>query len=62
MKKATDESADSFIERFEFRDFRRKSATDEEDESVAQIRLGNASAEITDRVYRVKPGTVKPLR
>lgn len=50
------------IERFQFRDLRRKSASDEADEKTAQERLGHTSAEITNRVYRVKPKKVKPLR
>ncbi len=60
MDKATvDEGA---IERFQFRDLRRKSASDEVDEKVAQMRLGHANVDITKRVYRVKPNKVRPLR
>ena len=62
MSKATDPNSENPIERFQFRDLRRKSATDEEDETVAQRRLGHTSVEITNRVYRVKPRRVKPLR
>ena len=62
MAKATDPESENPIERFQFRDLRRKSATDEEDETVAQQRLGHTSVEITNRVYRVKPRRVKPLR
>ena len=62
MSKATDPESEGAIERFQFRDLRRKSATDEEDETVAQRRLGHASVEITNRVYRVRPRRVKPLR
>ena len=62
MAKATDPKSDSSIDRFQFRDLRRKSATDEDDESVAQKRLGHASIEITNRIYRVKLRKVKPLR
>ncbi len=46
----------------QFRDLRRKSASDEEDEQTAQQRLGHASVAITNRVYRVLPKKVKPLR
>lgn len=60
MAKAT--SGENAIERFQFRDLRRKSASDEVDELVAQRRLGHASLEITNRVYRVKPKKVRPLR
>lgn len=62
MRKATDPKTSSPIEKFEFRDFRRKSASDEIDEVVAQQRLGHASVSITNRVYRVKPRRVQPLR
>lgn len=59
MDKAT--TGEGAIERFQFLDLRRKSASDEVDEKVAQMRLGHASPEITARVYRVKPKRVKPL-
>lgn len=62
MRRATDPESESSIERFEFRDLRRKSASDEPDEQAAQQRLGHASVEITNRVYRVLPKRVKPLR
>lgn len=62
MRKATDPKSASQVEKFEFRDFRRKSASDEIDEVVAQHRLGHASVTITNRVYRVKPRIVRPLR
>lgn len=60
MAKAT--TGPDAIERFEFRDLRRKSATDEVDELVASQRLGHSSTEITNRVYRVAPRKVQPLR
>lgn len=60
MAKAT--GGQGAIERFEFRDLRRKSATDEVDELVASQRLGHTSTEITNRVYRVSPRKVQPLR
>lgn len=50
------------VEKFEFRDLRRKSASDELSEAVAQKRLGHVSSAITRRVYRVRPSKVKPLR
>jgi len=60
MDKAT--QGEGAIERFQFRDLRRKSASDETDENIAQVRLGHASIAVTKRVYRVKPNRVKPLR
>lgn len=59
MAKAT--SGENAIEHFQFRDLRRKSATDEADEKAAQERLGHSSPEITAKVYRVRPKRVKPL-
>jgi integrase len=60
MAKAT--SGDNSIQHFQFRDLRRKSATDEGDERAAQARLGHSSSRITKQVYRVKPVRVRPLR
>lgn len=60
MDKAT--AGEAAIDRFQFRDLRRKSASDEADENIAQARLGHASIAVTKRVYRVKPNRVKPLR
>ena len=48
-------------EAFQFRDLRRKSASDEVDAATASARLGHSSQAITDRVYRVKPKKVRPL-
>ena len=62
MHRASDPARDGHIERFQFLDLRRKSASDEVDEIVAQQRLGHASVAITNRVYRVKPKKVRPLR
>ncbi len=62
MTDASNPEIGDSIERFQFRDLRRKSATDEEDEKVAQERLGHSSVEITKRVYRVRPKRVRPLR
>lgn len=60
MSKAT--NGDEGIDHFQFRDLRRKSASDTVNLDVAQRRLGHASSAITERVYRVKPNKVKPLR
>ena len=62
MARATDPQREGHIKRFQFLDLRRKSASDEVDEIVAQQRLGHASVAITNRVYRVKPKKVRPLR
>ena len=48
-------------ERFQFRDLRAKSASDDELEA-ASARLGHTSTAITERVYRRKPRRVTPLR
>jgi integrase len=60
MDKAT--SGENAIEHFQFRDLRRKSATDEDDERTAQIRLGHSSSRLTKQVYRLKPDRVRPLK
>lgn len=62
MHKACDPKREQHIDWFEFRDLRRKSASDEVDELVASQRLGHASVTITRRVYRVRPKKVRPLR
>lgn len=49
-------------ERFQFKDLRKKSASDEVDNALASKRLGHSSLEITDRVYRLKPKLVRPLK
>lgn len=57
MRKATEKG----IERFQFRDLRAKSASD--DSLInASDRLGHSSTEITQRVYMRTPRKVKPLR
>ena len=61
MKKATDPNQETHIEQFQFRDLRRKSANDERDAAAASERLGHASQEITNRVYRPAK-RVRPLR
>lgn len=49
------------IERFQFRDLRAKSASDDTPEHASK-RLGHASPAITERVYRRKAERVKPRR
>lgn len=60
MAKAT--GGEDAIEQFQFRDLRRKSATDEGDARTAQVRLGHSSSRVTKQVYRVKPDRVRPLK
>lgn len=47
--------------RWQFRDLRAKSATDQDDEQQASSRLGHTSVGITRRVYIRKPRKVAPL-
>jgi len=49
------------IERYQFRDLRAKSASDDTLEAATQ-RLGHADPRITENVYRRKPRRVRPLR
>lgn len=49
-------------ERFQFKDLRKKSASDTVEASEASARLGHSNQAITDRVYRLKPRVVRPLR
>ena len=58
MKKAVDQG----MERWQFRDLRKKSSSEEESDAIASQKLGHASEEITRRVYRVLPRKVTPLR
>ncbi len=48
------------IERFQFRDLRAKSASDDTLEAATQ-RLGHADPRITENVYRRRPRRVRPL-
>ena len=48
-------------ERFQFRDLRTKSASDDTVEAASK-RLGHANPQITERVYRRKAERAKPLR
>lgn len=61
MKKALDDPENPLAESFQFRDLRAKSASDDTPEA-ATARLGHTNAAITERVYRRKPATVRPLR
>lgn len=54
--------AEKKIDRFQFRDLRAKSASDEPELSTAQARLGHRSSEITERVYVRTAKKVRPLR
>jgi integrase len=49
------------VERFQFRDLRAKSASDDTVEAASK-RLGHADPKITERVYRRKAERAKPLR
>ena len=49
-------------ERFTEHDLRAKCASDAESLGRAQQLLGHADSKITERVYRRKPETVRPLR
>jgi integrase len=48
-------------ERFQFRDLRAKSASDDTAQPASK-RLGHADPKITERVYRRKTERAKPLR
>lgn len=49
-------------DRFTEHDLRAKCASDAESLERARQLLGHAGAQITERVYRAKPETVRPLR
>lgn len=49
-------------QRFTERSLRSKAASDADSTARAQQLLGHADAEITERVYRLKPEVVRPLR
>jgi integrase len=61
MGKAIEDPENALTERFQFRDFRAKSASDDAAEAASK-RLGHASPEITAKVYRRKAEKVEPLR
>ena len=50
------------IERFQERDLRAKSASDDADLESARRRLGHTSEQITRTVYRRKGEVVQPLK
>jgi integrase len=49
-------------ERFQFKDLRTKSASDEPDARTASTRLGHSSQATTDKFYRMRPKIIRPLR
>jgi integrase len=49
-------------ERFTEHDLRAKCASDAESLGRAQQLLGHADSKITERIYRRKPETIRPLR
>jgi integrase len=61
MGKATEDLENALTERFQFRDLRAKSASDDTAEAASK-RLGHASLAVTERIYRRKAEKVKPLR
>lgn len=61
MGKAIEDPENGLSERFQFRDLRAKSASDDTAEAASK-RLGHASPAITEKVYRRKAERVKPLR
>ena len=58
MKRATAAG----LVRFQFKDLRKKSASDVSDAAEASTRLGHSTQAITDRVYRLKPKKVRPTK
>ena len=61
MRKAVQDEKTGLAERFQFRDLRAKSASDDTAEAASK-RLGHADVKITERVYRRKAERAKPLR
>jgi integrase len=61
MGKALKDENSGLRERFQFRDLRAKSASDDTAEAASK-RLGHADPKITERVYRRKAERAKPLR
>lgn len=61
MGKAIEDPENPLTERFQFRDLRAKSASDDTAEAASK-RLGHASPAITQKVYRRRAERVKPLR
>ena len=61
MSKVVKDEKSGLTERFQFRDLRAKSASDDTAEAASK-RLGHADSKITERVYRRKAERAKPLR
>jgi integrase len=61
MSKLVKDEKSGLTERFQFRDLRAKSASDDTAEAASK-RLGHADSKITERVYRRKAERAKPLR
>ena len=61
MTAAVRDESSGLKERFQFRDLRAKSASDDTPEAASK-RLGHADPRITERVYRRKAERAKPLR
>lgn len=61
MGKAIKDENSGLRERFQFRDLRAKSASDDTAEAASK-RLGHADPKITERIYRRKAERAKPLR
>ena len=61
MGKVVKDEKSGLTERFQFRDLRAKSASDDTAEAASK-RLGHADSKITERVYRRKAERAKPLR
>jgi integrase len=61
MSQLVENKDSGLAERFQFRDLRAKSASDDTVEAASK-RLGHADPKITERVYRRKAERAKPLR
>ena len=61
MSKVVKDENSGLTERFQFRNLRAKSASDDTAEATSK-RLGHADSKITERVYRRKAERAKPLR
>ncbi len=61
IRKAIHDEDNPLEEPFQFRDLRAKSASDDTAEAASQ-RLGHADPAVTERIYRRRPVTVRPLR
>jgi integrase len=61
MSALVNKPGSGLMERFQFRDLRAKSASDDTVEAASK-RLGHADPKITERVYRRKAERAKPLR